>query len=73
MTETRTPYHTNAQPIAYPGSKLELLVEALCNLEEFAPPEAYSLALAGIHVELTEALHGRRNAKQMLLALLEAK
>lgn len=71
MTETRELYHTKAQPIAYPGSKLELLVEALCNLEEFAPPEAYSLALAGLHVELNEALHDKRNAKQMLLTLLE--
>lgn len=70
MTETRTPYLTNAQPIAYPGSKLELLVEALCDLGEFAP-KAYSLAVASLHVELTEALHDGRNAKQMLLALLE--
>ncbi len=71
MTETRTPYLTNAQPtIAYPGSRLEILVEALNDLKEFAP-ESYPLSLSSIHVELAEALHDKRNATAMLLTLLE--
>ncbi|HDZ38480.1 MAG TPA: hypothetical protein ENH62_09385 [Marinobacter sp.] len=62
---------TEARPaIAYPGSRLEVLVEALDDIEEFAP-EAYPLSLSSIHVELAEALHGKRNAKAMLLTLLE--
>lgn len=70
MTEQRTPYHTNTQrPIAYPSSRLETLVEALNDLEEFAP-EAYSLALAAIHTELVEALYDKRNAAPILLGLL---
>lgn len=71
MTETRTPYLTNdGLGVAYPGSKLELLVEALSDLEVFAP-EAYSLAVASLHVELTAALHDKRSAAAMLLTLLE--
>ena len=71
MTETRHPYATNARPcIAYPGSRLEILVEALDNLEKFAP-EAYSLEIASIHAEMKDALHDNRNAAPILLQLLQ--
>ncbi len=70
MTETRAPYTTDTKPtIVYPGSRLETLVEALDSLAEFAP-EAYTLQLAHIHAELTEALHDKRNAAPILMQLL---
>jgi hypothetical protein len=72
MTETRTPYTTNARPrIRYPGSRLELLVEALDDLAELAP-EAYPLYAAGIHQELRAALQGETTPEELLRELMSS-
>ena len=72
MTETRPPYAINARPrIAYPGSRLELLVEALDNLATLAP-EAYPLQIAAVHDGLRATLRGEIKPAQLLAYLMEA-
>ncbi len=76
MSEQRgkyfTPRPTTKPTIAYPGSRLETLVEALdtwaaLNLE------TYPLWINGIHNELRCALEGETEPEMLLDYLMEAK
>ena len=67
MTEERIPYTTNSDThIRYPGSGLEVLVEALTDLEVNAP-DCYTPRVAKVHGRLKDALRGQAEPMTVLL------
>lgn len=67
MSEDYIPYTTNNDNhIRYPGSSLEVLVEALANLQEFSP-ESYTPKVAKVHARLKDALRGQAQPMRVLL------
>ena len=74
MTETRAPYHFLRPPkptrIAYPGSKLEIIVEALDEIAELTP-DAYPLRVNAIHTGLRATLEGEIEPAELLAYLME--
>ena len=75
MTETRTHYRATPRPrprICYPGSRLELLVEALDDLADVAP-EAYPMRVNGLHTKLHATLEGEMTLEALLAYLMETE
>ena len=67
MTEERIPYTSNSDThIRYPGSSLEVLVEALTDLEVNAE-QCYTPRVAKIHSRLKDALRGQAEPMTVLL------
>ncbi len=66
MTEDRTPYTTSSTHIRYPGTHLEIVVEALTDLQVNAP-DCYTPRVMKIHARLKDALHGQAQPMRVLL------
>lgn len=67
MTEDYIPYTTNSDThIRYPGSSLEVLVEALTDLKVHSP-DCYAPRVAKVHGRLKDALRGQAQPMTVLL------
>ena len=69
MTEERIPYTSNNDThIRYPGSGLEVLVEALSDLKVNAP-DCYTPHVAHIHARLKDTLRGQAQPMRVIIKL----